>query len=344
VAQRPHSYSLQNYLDASTSRPALYNLVRAELPVRLASLIASLPSLLPEEVKEQREGQFIQDYCEISFQEVEKFPLSIPAIDHPIELGLEKQWLKALNMIDIRLAGTTQMLSEAILNSGVLSDSSKYEHLQLSLPQIFRQNISVDVLVNVYQPKWTKHLPTCIDPSNDILVDAKSAYDDARLLCEENYISSPELQVNSSQASTVFPSIPTYNYLILFEIFKNALRATVEEHGEEDETTLPSVELLLRDQQEKLVLQVVDSGKGMSQEDLRRCKRFFTSSAVLGGPTGYMGAHSSPLAGHGFGLGMASVYCGFWGGALEVESEEGRGTTVSIEWCRDATLAKENVF
>ena len=287
-------------------------------------------------VKQQRVAQFVQDYFEMSFKEVESFPLQQ-------EAGLEKRWLEVLTRIGIRLTGTTQMLSEAILASGVLQDPVLYAQLQQDLPQIFRQNISIDVLVGVYKPRWTKHfsLPTCIDPRNDLLGDVESAYDDARYLCEQHYISCPELEVEVNKTNTVFPSIPTYNYLILFEIFKNALRATVEHHGEG--SPLPPVKLVLREEAGRLEVMVVDRGGGMAKGQEASCKSFFNSSAVLQEMSLYQGAHSSPLAGHGFGLGMASVYCSYWGWGLGVASKEG-GTVVTMEWCTDPTLARETFF
>ena len=332
----PRPLSLQQYLDTAQDRPALYSLVREQLPLRLAGVIKKLPTYLPEAVQQQRVAQFVQDYFEMSFKEVESFPLQQ-------EAGLEKRWLEVLTRIGIRLTGTTQMLSEAILASGVLQDPDLYAQLQQDLPEIFRQNISIDVLVGVYKPRWTKHfsLPTCIDPRNDLLGDVESAYDDARYLCEQHYISCPELEFEVNKANTVFPSIPTYNYLILFEIFKNALRATVEHHGEG--SSLPPVKLVLREEAGRLEVMVVDRGGGMAKALEATCKSFFNSSAVLQEMSLYQGAHSSPLAGHGFGLGMASVYCSYWGGGLEVASKEG-GTVVTMDWCTDPTLARETFF
>ena len=337
-SQAPRSFSLQQLLDTADHRPALYCLLRDELPVRLAHLISTLPVLLPKEVREQRLGQFLQDYTEMSFKEVESFPSSVESI----EPGLEKRWLEVLTRIGIRLGGTTEMIAEAVLSTGLLRDPVSQDILQRDLPFILRQNLSIDALVSVYRPRWTKlpgSTPTCIHPNNELLEDIESAYEDARYLCEQHYIACPDLNVIKETGSS-FTSVPAHNYLIFFEIFKNALRATVEHHGENC-ANLPPVNVKVTRESEMLVVDVEDQGGGMDVAQAEKASKFFSSTAELDQMSLYQGAHSSPLAGHGFGLGIARLYCSYWGGSLRVRSDAGRGTTVSLTWCANPNLAKE---
>ena len=337
-SQAPRSFSLQQLLDTADHRPALYCLLRDELPVRLAHLISTLPVLLPKEVREQRLGQFLQDYTEMSFKEVEAFPSSVESI----EPGLEKRWLEVLTRIGIRLGGTTEMIAEAVLSTGLLRDPVSQDILQRDLPFILRQNLSIDALVSVYRPRWTKlpgSTPTCIHPNNELLEDIESAYEDARYLCEQHYIACPDLNVIKETGSS-FTSVPAHNYLIFFEIFKNALQATVEHHGENC-ANLPPVNMKVTKESEMLVVDVEDQGGGMDVAQAEKASKFFSSTAELDQMSLYQGAHSSPLAGHGFGLGIARLYCSYWGGSLRVRSDAGRGTTVSLTWCANPNLAKE---
>ena len=334
AARPPQAFTLHDLLEASATRTSLYHLVRGELPVRLAHLITALPHLLPSQIKEQRTGQFLQDYFEMSFREVEAFPTHVDSVS----AGLERRWLEVLARVGIRLGGTTEMLAEAATTSGLLADMDLQEQLQRDLPTILRQNLSVDVLVSSYRP------PSCIHPANNLLEDVASAYDDARYLCEQHYLSCPEMELNNPGVDTTFTSVPSHNYLILFEIFKNALRATVEKHGDENAAELPKVEVNVRAEGGLVMLEVKDEGGGMGAEQQARASRFFASSAELGGMSLYQGAHSSPLAGHGFGLGVSTIYCGYWGGGLALDSKEGRGTTVTLAWRTDPREARENVF
>ena len=337
-SKAPTSFSLQQLLNIAVHRPALYRLLRDELPIRLARFISSLPVLLPQEVREQRLGQFLQDYTEMSFKEIEAFPTSVESI----EPGLEKKWLEVLTRVGIRLGGTTEMIAEAVLSTHLLRDPASQDILQRDLPSILRQNLSIDALVSVYRPKWTKlpgGTPTCIHPNNDLQEDIESAYEDARYLCEQHYIACPDLNL-IKEADSSFTSVPAHNYLIFFEIFKNALRATVEHHGESC-ANLPPVDVRLSKEDEMLVVNVVDQGGGMSSKQIEKASKFFSSTAELQEMSLYQGAHSSPLAGHGFGLGVAGLYCSYWGGGLTVNSEEGRGTSVKLTWWADPNLAKE---
>ena len=215
--------------------------------------------------------------------------------------------------------------------------------MQSTLRDIFRQNLSLDVLVNVYKPKWTKHFQriTCIDPKNNILENLENAYDDARYLCEQHYINAPLLKVTSS-AENIFPFIPNHLYLILFEIFKNSLRATVEIHGELNQN-LPQVHVTLVTEGDIISITIHDEGGGMSTDKIAQAMQFFSTSAELNEMSLYQGAHSSPLAGFGFGLGMAQVYSEYFGGSLELTSAEGIGTDVKICLNCQPNLAKENV-
>ena len=56
----------------------------------------------------------------------------------------------------------------------------------------------------------------------------------------------------------------------------------------------------------------------------------------------YQGAHSSPLAGYGFGIGMVEIYTKYFGGSINILSEEGNGTSIALSFPSDSSLAVEN--
>ena len=57
----------------------------------------------------------------------------------------------------------------------------------------------------------------------------------------------------------------------------------------------------------------------------------------------YQGAHSSPLAGYGFGIGMVEIYSQYFGGSINIISEEGNGTSAILSFPCDSSLALENL-
>lgn len=105
---------------------------------------------------------------------------------------------------------------------------------------------------------------------------ALDAYDNARFLCDQYYLTSPELQIEllnckclllcttldliSSVLAQVLDApitivyTPSHLYHILFELFKNAMRAVVELHGEKD--ALPPINITIVNGKEDLTIKV----------------------------------------------------------------------------------------
>ena len=77
------------------------------------------------------------------------------------------------------------------------------------------------------------------------------------------------------------------------------------------------VQLVARRSGDEALLEVSDDGLGMDPETARRCVDFFFSTKPEG-------------EGTGLGLAIVQHIVTDHGGSLEIESEEGRGTTVRI--------------
>jgi len=337
-SQEPTPKTIEDFINLSGDRAALYNFIRTEIPVRLSRIIPSLPHYFPSVVYQQRTSHFLQDYFEMTFKEIEALP---PNID-TIQRNMESKFLEVLVRAGIRLTGTTEMVSESLISSGIVDQREELVKLQPVLMEIFHRNLSVDVLVNIYKPKWTKKVnnSTGIDITNDLVENIERAFDDARYLCEQQYMNAPEMVIET-ETNCVFPGIPSHNYLIFFEVFKNSLRATAETHVEE--AVLPPVNVKIVREEDRIIVTIADMACGMSPLKLEMSKQFFSSSAILSTMSLYQGAHSSPLAGFGFGLGMARIYAEYFGGSFNIYSEEGKGTTVQIEIPANETRAIENL-
>lgn len=90
---------------------------------------------------------------------------------------------------------------------------------------------------NAPGPNRSKYIG-CIDPNCDIVSVIKDAYENARFLCDRYYLASPELIVQESQhnalkqeADVRMVYVPSHLYHMLFELFKNSMRAVMEYHG-----------------------------------------------------------------------------------------------------------------
>lgn len=117
----------------------------------------------------------------------------------------------------------------------------------------------------------------CVDPNCNVLVVAEDAFDNAKFLCDQYYLTSPSLVIEqyngkipisckfnmSSFNITVadpkspitFTYVPSHLHHILFELFKNSLRAVVEHHGP-DCDNLPPIHLTLVKGKEDVSLKV----------------------------------------------------------------------------------------
>lgn len=97
----------------------------------------------------------------------------------------------------------------------------------------------------------------CIDPHCDVISVVKDAYENARFLCDQYYLTSPELEIHkpigkyciyytililidyyiiifnfidADEEPIKIIYVPSHLYHMLFELFKNAMRAIVETH------------------------------------------------------------------------------------------------------------------
>ena len=118
-------------------------------------------------------------------------------------------------------------------------------------------------------------------------------------------------------------------------------RATCE--GHEDGDNLPPILITVDKDDTNAVVTITDFGTGMTEDNLSKAKLFFSSSAVLQTMSLYQGAHSSPLAGFGFGIGMVEIFTQYFGGSMNIVSTKGEGTTVQICLPCDPSQAYENL-
>jgi len=88
-----------------------------------------------------------------------------------------------------------------------------------------------------------------IDPTCKVIDVVQDAYENARFLCDQYYLVSPELIVKEHNSVAKGEPIqivyvPSHLYHMVFELFKNSLRAVVEHHGT-DALKYPPVEAIV---------------------------------------------------------------------------------------------------
>merc|ERR1712110_114272 len=155
------------------------------------------------------------------------------------------------------------------------------------------------------------------------------AFQNAAFLCEEYYNCAPEIEIKGQTMtrnekgkkvglSLVYP--PPHLYHILFELFKNSMRATVETHSKAKE--LPEIEVLLAKGEHDVSIRISDQGGGIPRHITDHTFHYLVSTA----PRPSMTPTKAPLAGYGYGLPLSRLYARYFHGDLILNSYEGYGT------------------
>ncbi|XP_016013963.1 pyruvate dehydrogenase kinase, isozyme 2 isoform X4 [Rousettus aegyptiacus] len=210
------------------------------------------------------------------------------------------------------------------------------QNIQYFLDRFYLSRISIRMLINQHtlifdgstNPAHPKHIGS-IDPNCSVSEVVKDAYDMAKLLCDKYYMASPDLEIQEISASNSKQPIhmvyvPSHLYHILFELFKNAMRATVESH--ESSLVLPPIKIMVALGKEDLSIKMSDRGGGVPLRKIERLFSYMYSTA----PTPQPGSEGTPLAGFGYGLPISRLYAKYFQGDLQLFSMEGFGTDALI--------------
>jgi len=172
----------------------------------------------------------------------------------------------------------------------------------------------------------------------------RKTFEKTKTICLHTYGCAPELVLTGPECKT-FAYVPSHIQYMLLELFKNAVRATVEqqrrEHGDKIGIEIPPIEVSLYRGQNDVTIKVRDKGGGIPR---RMHDRVFdyAYTTIKKEPTSYDSVNSEetkwanedigarPIAGEGFGLPMVRIYSKYFGGDLSFQSLEGHGTDVYL--------------
>jgi len=177
------------------------------------------------------------------------------------------------------------------------------------------------------------------------LVEKKAEF--TTKMCMEKYGVAPEVKVQG-HLSTVFPYIASPLDYILHEILKNAMRSTVEAHGNASSDKLPPVVITVANNDIDFIIKISDRGGGVRHDIVDKIWQYgFTSSGYSevtnktfvdfdhrsnGGLFDVIMENRSTgkMHGYGFGLPVCRAYAEYLGGGVTMETMQGLGTDVFI--------------
>ncbi|XP_065143565.1 pyruvate dehydrogenase kinase, isozyme 3b [Paramisgurnus dabryanus] len=334
----PSPMSIKQFLDfgrENACEKTSYMFLRKELAVRLANTMREV-TLLPANILSQPSVKLVQSWYSQSFQELLKYEKRSPEDPHTLN-----DFLDILIKIRNRHNDVVPTMAQ-----GVIEYKEKFgfdpfvsSNVQYFLDRFYTSRISYRMLINQHtllfgdaaclaQPK---HIGS-IDPTCNVAEVVKDAYETAKMLCEQYYMMAPKLEITEINSKTPQKPIqvvyvPSHLFHMLFELFKNSMRATVELYGDSNEG-LPPVNALVTLGKEDLSIKISDHGGGVPLRKIDRLFNYMYSTA----PTPRLDPTQTavPLAGFGYGLPISRLYARYFQGDLKLYSIEGVGTDAVI--------------
>nr|CAG4638513.1 EOG090X07QN [Cyclestheria hislopi] len=312
-----------------------FEFLRKEIPVRLANIMQEI-NLLPSNLLRMPSVNLVQNWYIQSFQDVIEFE-DVKQADHAV---LEK-FCSALVKIRNRHADVVPTMAKGVieLRESHEVDQTVEHRIHYFLDRFYMSRIGIRMLINQHtllfggqlnNARHSRHIG-CIDPNCDVQSVVRDAFENAKFLCDQYYLASPDLTVteyNSKEPNSPIQMVyvPSHLYHILFEIFKNSMRAVVEHHGTAARD-YPPLEVLVSRGQEDVTIKISDRGGGVRRSEMGLLFHYMYSTAPQPSRSG---SDSAPLAGYGYGLPLSRLYARYLLGDLILTSCEGYGTDAYI--------------
>uniref|UniRef100_A0A8C7FHX1 Protein-serine/threonine kinase n=1 Tax=Oncorhynchus kisutch TaxID=8019 RepID=A0A8C7FHX1_ONCKI len=328
----PSPLSMKQFLDFGSTNACettSFVFLRQELPVRLSNIMKEI-NLLPDRLLTTPSVQMVQSWYVQSLMEILAFLDKTPDSHSVLD-----EFVDTLVNIRNRHNEVVPTMAQGVIEykSVFGQDPVTNQNIQYFLDRFYMSRISIRMLINqhiTYIYFFIYLVPThpyCVISWCCIFPDA---YRSAKLVCDQYYLSSPdlmlqEMNVNNRKQPISIVYVPSHLYHMLFELFKNAMRATIENH--ESSNRLPPIQVMVAIGGEDLSIKVSDRGGGVPFRKIENLFSYMYSTA----PTPERGEHSqTPLAGFGYGLPISRLYAQYFQGDLQLYSMEGYGTDAVI--------------
>ncbi|CAF97994.1 unnamed protein product [Tetraodon nigroviridis] len=344
----PSPLSIKQFLDfgrENACEKTSYMFLRKELPVRLANTMKEV-NLLPDKLLGQPSVRLVQKWLQVS-PPLLAVPQLPGAPDRDPQPPQRRVPTMAQGVIEYRekfgfdpfISSNVQYFLDRFYTNRISFRMLINQHSEppppplppsvLCCPQPLLFVLSALLFGNDTNPAHPKHIGS-IDPTCSVAEVVNDAYDTAKMLCEKYYLAAPELSIQEFNTKAAGKPIqvvyvPSHLFHMLFELFKNSMRATVELHQTSGEG-LPPVKAKVTLGKEDLSIKISDRGGGVPLRKIDRLFHYMYSTA----PTPSLEQGAVPLAGFGYGLPISRLYARYFQGDLKLYSMEGVGTDAVI--------------
>uniref|UniRef100_A0AAX7V0H3 Protein-serine/threonine kinase n=1 Tax=Astatotilapia calliptera TaxID=8154 RepID=A0AAX7V0H3_ASTCA len=302
----PSPLSMKQFLDfgsINACEKTSFAFLRQELPVRLSNIMKEI-NLLPDKLLTTPSVKMVQGWYVQSLMELLEFLDKNPD-DHKV-LG---EFVDTLVTIRNRHNDVVPTMAQGVIEykEAFPQDVATNQNIQYFLDRFYMSRISIRMLINQH-----------------------NAFGSAKMLCDQYYLCAPdvilqEMNLKKTNHPVTIVYVPSHLYHMLFELFKNAMRATIETH--ESSRNLPPIKVMVSLGDEDLTIKVSDKGGGVPFRRIENLFSYMYSTA----PAPQIGDQKRPpLAGFGYGLPISRLYAKYFQGDLQLYSMEGYGTDAVI--------------
>uniref|UniRef100_A0A8C1IP20 Protein-serine/threonine kinase n=1 Tax=Cyprinus carpio TaxID=7962 RepID=A0A8C1IP20_CYPCA len=303
----PSPLSMKQFLDFGSTNACektSFAFLRQELPVRLSNSLKEI-NLLPDQLIMTQSVQLVHSWFIQSLMDILEFQDKSP--DDPKVLD---EFVDTLVTIRNRHNDVVPTMAQGVIEyrDAFGADPVTCQNIQYFLDRFYMNRISIRMLINqhtlIFDGSTNPGHPSsigCIDSCCDVTNVIRDAYECAKMLCEQYYLGSPELELreinakNKSQPIQI-SYVPSHLYHMVFELFKVGM--------------------------------ISDRGGGVPFRKIDRLFSYMYSTA----PRPTIGDHQrTPMAGFGYGLPISRLYARYFQGDLQLYPMEGYGTDAAIQ-------------
>uniref|UniRef100_A0A671MCQ9 Protein-serine/threonine kinase n=1 Tax=Sinocyclocheilus anshuiensis TaxID=1608454 RepID=A0A671MCQ9_9TELE len=323
----PSPLSMKQFIDfgsANACEKTSFMFLRQELPVRLANIMKEI-DFLPDKLLSTPSLKLLHSWYAQSLMELVDF-----LEKDPDDKNILTKFTETLINVRNRHNNVVPTMAQGVLEYkeafGV--DPVTNQNVQYFLDRFYMSRISTRMLMNQHtlifdgstNPAHPKHIGS-IDLNCDVVEVVKDAYESAKMLCDQYYLTSPEVEIK--QVNFEGPSdpihivyVPSHLYHMLFELFK-VLESLYSSYSP----------LRVSLGGEDLTIKMSDRGGGVP---LRKIERLFSYMYSTAPSPVAENTRNAPLAGFGYGLPISRLYAKYFQGDLQLYSMEGYGTSAVI--------------
>uniref|UniRef100_A0A665W275 Protein-serine/threonine kinase n=1 Tax=Echeneis naucrates TaxID=173247 RepID=A0A665W275_ECHNA len=250
----PSPLSMKQFIDfgsINACEKTSFVFLRQELPVRLSNIMKEI-NLLPDRLLTTPSVQMVQSWYIQSLMEILEFLDKNPD-DHKVLT----EFVDALVTIRNRHNDVVPTMAQGIIEykEAFPHDPVTNQNIQYFLDRFYMSRISIRMLINqhslIFDGTTNPVHPNTIgsiDPHCQVGEVVQDAFHSAKMLCDQYYLCSPDLilqemntEKNNHPISIVY--VPSHLYHMMFELLKNAMRATIETH--ESSNNLPPIKVMV---------------------------------------------------------------------------------------------------